>query len=235
MDNGFGSRISFPVLLFFSQVTNKKLIQDIYHYWNGTSAVFGKKLRKYTSVPEHADENTYFDNSFNRYLFWQHSGGLVNLLHYGDALSMANSIESRLPFMDYRLVEFVFSLPFYLKMKYGLGKYLHRKAVESFVPDYIVNNPLKFGFTTPLSMHFMTENEGSAIALLLSEKCLSRGIFSEKELRVLIEKHQSKKFNYARILFRLLSTELWFRNFIDNDMTTVNTASELNPNSIYSN
>jgi asparagine synthase (glutamine-hydrolysing) len=201
------------------RLLNKKFIQDLFHQWKGISSVFGHKLKAYTLIPEHSKVFVPFDNTFNRSLYYQHAGGLVNLLHYGDAISMAHSIESRLPFMDYRLVEFAFSLPYSFKMKDGFGKYIHRKSAELFVPEFILNNPLKFGFSTPLSKHFLKEQNHEILAILLSEKCLSRGIFNENGLKNIIDKHQSGRADHGRFLFRLLSAEIWFRIFIDDSVS----------------
>jgi asparagine synthase (glutamine-hydrolysing) len=128
---------------------------------------------------------------------------------------MANSLESRLPFMDYRLVEYSFTLPYWMKMKNGLGKYIHRVALENIVPDYILKNPLKFGFNTPISEFFKDNSVGSPVNILLSEQCLQREIFDREKLLKLIKTHQSGKRNHSRLLFRLYQVELWFRTFID--------------------
>lgn len=198
----------------YFRLLNSKFIQDFFFWWNDTQQIFGSKLKKYKLLTEHRNEGKRFDCSINKLLYYQHTGGLVNLLHYGDAISMTHSIESRLPFMDYRLVEFVFTMPYNFKLQNGFGKYLHRKAVEQIVPDYIRNNSLKFGFTTPLSKHFMSD-DNEALSILLSQRCLSREIFDKEGLEKIVNKHQAKKADYSRLLFRLLSVELWFQKFID--------------------
>ena len=116
--------------------------------------------------------------------------------------------------MDVNLVEFSFQLPYNFKMKNGFGKYIHRKAMENIVPQYILENPLKFGFNTPLSLHF-NSLDSEANQILLSETCLNRGIYDKNSLKQFIENHISGKRNNSTILLRLLSVELWFRHFID--------------------
>ena len=128
---------------------------------------------------------------------------------------MANSLESRLPFMDYRLVEFVFTLPSEYKIKGGVGKYIHRQAMRGIVPDFILNNPLKFGFASPLVHIFRSTEENSPLGILLSDKCIKRGLFFERAVRKALDEQNSGKKNHSRILFRMLSVELWFREFID--------------------
>ena len=74
---------------------------------------------------------------------------LSNLLFYGDRQSMAWSVESRLPFMDYRLVDFLNSTPEEFKIKHGWGKWLARKAFENELPDEIVWRENKMGWEVP--------------------------------------------------------------------------------------
>ena len=174
------------------------------------------QLKKYKHLDDYPLKPTGFDNILNKHLYKSHTGGLVNLLHYGDAISMAHSLESRLPFMDYRLVEFVFTLPSEFKISKGFGKYIHRKSMQGIVPDYILNNPYKFGFDSPLAFLFSSDFSNSPKEILLSDKCIKRGLFSKKYLEKLFEKQKNNTSDNSRFLFRLLNVELWFRNFIDN-------------------
>lgn len=198
----------------FMRLLNIDSIERVYQWRTRINKIFGPKLRTYHRIKDYPYEPEGFDESFNKALFKSHTGGLVNLLHYGDAISLSHSIESRLPFMDVNLVEFSFQLPYEYKMQNGLGKYIHRMAMKNIVPDYILNNPLKFGFNTPLSQHFESLHS-DANQILLSDRCLSRGIFQKGSLEKLIQEHISNKMNHSPILFRLLSVELWFRLFID--------------------
>jgi asparagine synthase (glutamine-hydrolysing) len=117
--------------------------------------------------------------------------------------------------MDYRLVEFVFTLPFIYKIQNGKGKFLHREAMRGIVPEYIIDNPVKLGFDSPLSELFSFEGEGTAISVLISDRCISRGLFSKDALIKSFKEQKEHKKNHSRLLFRLLSVELWFREFID--------------------
>jgi asparagine synthase (glutamine-hydrolysing) len=127
---------------------------------------------------------------------------------------MAHSLENRLPFLDYRLVELAFSLPDQLKVHNGLGKFIHRKYAEGIIPESITGNFKKLGFVSPLKQVFEQE-KFEAIDVLRSESLKNRGIIASKKLDSLIEEHRKGKKNHERILFKILSTELWFRNFID--------------------
>lgn len=146
----------------------------------------------------------------------QHLGTLVNLLHYGDAISMAHSVESRVPFMDYRLVEFVFKLPSRFKVREGMGKVIHRDAMKGIVPDFILEDKVKMGFNIPLMKIFLEDGPESPRGILLSDRTLNRGLFNGKALEKELN-NLSKDASLLPMLYRMLSVELWFRLFIDGD------------------
>jgi asparagine synthase (glutamine-hydrolysing) len=210
---------AYALKIYFRYLSNDfKILNRIYEYSSGISKVFTDKLRVIRRMSDSPYDNTIkFDCSINKELYRQHAGGLVNLLHYGDAISMANSLESRLPFMDYRLVEFSFSLPWKYKIHQDLTKYIHREAMKGILPDEILNSPLKFGFNTPVSHFFKKDNKlkTKPLDIILSKKCLSRGLFNKDELITIISEHDSGIKNHSTFLYRLLSVELWFQIFID--------------------
>jgi asparagine synthase (glutamine-hydrolysing) len=203
----------------FIRLQNFTFAEKIYHYKLGISKVFlGPMQNRYKRINDIPYYKLSFSQKFNEVLYKSHIGGLVNLLHYGDAISMSKSIESRLPFLDYRLVEYVFKLPFEFKMYDGIGKVIHRKALDRIVPDFILHNPLKFGFNTPIYQYFTSFNS-EAVELLLSETTLSRGFYNELQLKKIIQLQIDQKYDYATFLYRLLSVEIWFRLFIDKNTT----------------
>jgi asparagine synthase (glutamine-hydrolysing) len=206
--------ISSLVMLFVRQI-NSGWIHKLYYKLTGINSFYIGKLNKYVHIKDYPKKGRGFDSSVNAHLFESHTGGLVNLLHYGDAISMAYSLESRLPFMDYRLVEFVFSLPSIFKIKRGMGKHIHRKAMEGIVPDEILSHKIKYGFSTPLSQLFLEKGNNSPAAILLSKKCIERGLFSEKAIRKSLSDLERGKKDRTRFLYRMLNVELWFREFVD--------------------
>lgn len=197
--------------------SNIKYLKQFYYSISGINNLFIGKLKNYKPIEDYnIDRELSFDSILNFHLYKNHIGGLVNLLHYGDAISMANSLESRLPFMDYRLVEFVFSLPYDFKYNDGKGKYLHREAMRGIVPDNILDNKIKIGFETPLYHLFKDPSESSISKILLSNRTLDRKLFSKNNIEKAIKNQIDGKSDNSRILFRMLSVELWFRIFIDN-------------------
>ncbi|HLP71699.1 MAG TPA: asparagine synthase (glutamine-hydrolyzing) [Bacteroidales bacterium] len=201
--------------MIYVRLSSLKLLKRLYYRFSGMESFFRGRLEDFNEINDFPVMPSGFDDPMNEHLYKAHTGCLVDLLHYGDAISMAHSLESRQPFMDYRLVEYVFTLPYSYKIRDGKGKFLHREALRGIVPDDIIDNPVKFGFDSPLSQIFKDEGEGSAMSILLSDRCISRGLFSKKALiRAFREQKQNRK-DHSRLLFRLLSVELWFREFID--------------------
>lgn len=158
-------------------------------------------------------ENPGFDESFNSYLHKQHTGTLVDLLHYGDRISMANSIESRLPFMDYRLVEFAFQLPVQFKVNEGKGKIIHRQAMKDVLPGFINDNPYKFGFSTPISKIYMDKSKNSLSEMLCNGELVNRDLIDPDIIKRVVLQHQSEERNHSRVLYRLSGAEAWIRKF----------------------
>ncbi len=189
-------------------------VREWFRTWNGYESLFVGQLLSHRPFSEAHLGLERFESKLSRKTALLHQTGLVNLLHYGDAVSMAHSLENRLPFLDYRLVELAFSLPDQLKVHNGLGKFIHRKYAEGIIPESITGNFKKLGFVSPLKQVFEQEKFG-AIDVLRSESLKKRGIIDSKKLDSLIEEHRMGKKNHERILFKILSTELWFRNFID--------------------
>jgi asparagine synthase (glutamine-hydrolysing) len=157
------------------------------------------------------------DSKFKETLQKAHQTTLVSLLHYGDAISMAFSIESRLPFMDFRLVDLAMTLQDDFLIADGKGKYIQREALKNILPDYINNDVKKLGFPSPIN-DFFNQNKDLIKGILLDDKTLSRGLFEKKKLSKLISTNLDSPLNSSRFIFRLICVELWFRMFIDNDL-----------------
>lgn len=194
---------------------NIRFLRTFYELFTGSNKLIKSKLKgkRFDILGSSKKINEVF---LNYRLRVSHRNGLVNLLHYGDAISMSHSVESRLPFMDYRLVEFVFKLPSKFKIRDGMGKVLHRDAMKGIVPDVILEDRLKMGFNTPLLNIFLQTGTDSPRAVLLSERCLNRGLFDGKALEKALDR-LSKDASLLPMIYRMLTVELWFRLFIDGD------------------
>jgi asparagine synthase (glutamine-hydrolysing) len=204
--------------LYYAQMFVRSIFpwtHGIYRHIRGDEQVYQGELKR-TAVPHlalAADGNT--KERLNSTLKNQMSSGLINLLHYGDAISMAFGLESRVPFLDYRLVEFCFRLPGSFKYRNGFGKAILRDAMRSNLPSSIVDTRNKFGFTVPYAQWFRDHPEQTIENILFSQRCRERGLFEPTKMRKFIDAHLYKNKNHASQIFRWIMTELWFQRFID--------------------
>jgi asparagine synthase (glutamine-hydrolysing) len=136
-----------------------------------------------------------------------------NLLMVCDKTSMANSLEVRVPFLDTRLIEFAESLPPGLKLRAFRGKYLHKKAMEKWLPRQVVYRK-KIGFATPLGKWLRTSMRPFVHECLLSEDAAVNRYFDRKVLQGMCAKHESGQAEHQRHIHLLLAFELWHRQFI---------------------
>jgi asparagine synthase (glutamine-hydrolysing) len=111
--------------------------------------------------------------SFNEHLRFSFQTSLVNLLHYGDGASMAHSVESRLPFLDYRLVEFLAEVPSCYKIHDGWTKYIARLAFAGKLPDEICWRVDKMGWNIPEDYWFQNGLKEWALAEIKSSNILN--------------------------------------------------------------
>ena len=128
---------------------------------------------------------------------------------------MAASIESRVPFLDHKLVEFTAKMPRQLKLRGGTTKWVLREAMKGFLPAEILNRP-KMGFPVPLGDWLRGEFKHVVDEYILSERALARGIFEPKFVRELVTAHDAGE-DHASRLFRLINFEIWQRQFIDDE------------------
>ncbi len=155
-----------------------------------------------------------FDDQLTNVLYWELTRTrLPALLRYEDRLSMAFSIESRVPFLDHRLVELAFALPGALKVHQGWSKYVLRRALEPLLPREVVWRRDKKGFPTPIGRWLRDERGAEALALLRDPERRTRHIFPADALEREIETHCQGRADRSWQLWRALSTELWFRAF----------------------
>jgi asparagine synthase (glutamine-hydrolysing) len=138
-----------------------------------------------------------------------------NLLLFNDKITMANSIENRVPYLDIDLINFIESLPVSFKLKGKAGKYLHRQAVKKWIPKSIIERK-KRGFSTPVDQWFQNELAFTLNDLISSSDSFSNRFFNISVLKKIISDHRNKKHNYKHELFILLSLELWYKDFYKN-------------------
>ena len=140
---------------------------------------------------------------------------LPGLLHYEDRNSMAFSIETRLPFLDYRLVEYIFSLPPEQKIKDGVTKAILRNAMKGTLPEAVRNRKDKMGFVTPEDIWFRTVLREGIEEILNSKEFAERDYFDVPKLKQAFISHCEGKRNISFAIWRWVNLELWMRTFLD--------------------
>ncbi len=136
-----------------------------------------------------------------------------DLLMVNDKMSMANSIESRVPFLDTRLVEFVESLPTHFKLRHMTGKYLHKKALEKWLPRSVVHQKKK-GFDNPMQQWLRGRLRKHVDESLFASDSSIRRFFDIDQIRHMVSLHQAGKENFMRHIYLLVSFEMWHRRFM---------------------
>ncbi len=151
--------------------------------------------------------------SLSRMLYLDARGMLPDdLLLFNDKIAMANSLENRVPYLDVDLVNFIETLPLDLKLRGKTGKYIHKKAAESWLPATVINRK-KRGFLTPIDEWLKGDISGMVNDLVDSPGSLSSEYFNKQQIRQMLELHKTKKRDYQRQLFIILSLELWHKHF----------------------
>jgi len=140
---------------------------------------------------------------------------LHELLMKQDQMSMAASIESRVPFLDHKLVEFTARMPTRMKIRGKTTKWILREAMRGILPAEILERP-KMGFPVPLGDWLRREFASFVNEYVLSERTLARGIFNPDFVRKLVAEHNVGK-NHSTRIFRLLNFEIWHRQFVDGE------------------
>jgi asparagine synthase (glutamine-hydrolysing) len=189
--------------------------------------LFNSKLR-YDSPEQHINNSLYFEiKTF-----------LPGLLLVGDKLSMAHGLEERFPFLDNDLVNFAQKIPVKYKLgrlelmkkidenefrdkqklytEYDDGKSVLRRAMESFLPERIINRK-KQGFSAPDESWYRGENAAYMKDLLLDKKTVSSEYINPKYIQHTIDEHINHKANHRLLLWSLMNFEWWCRIFLNGE------------------
>lgn len=158
-----------------------------------------------------------------------------DLLIKADRMTMANSVELRVPFLDHKVLEFAARLSRNQKIRGWKMKYLLKKALAKHVPDEILHRR-KAGFPVPYATWLRNDLSGFVSDTLLDSKSLSRGYFQKAAVENLV-KSNAESGGYAKEIFSLVVLELWHRTFLDGRETpsSPRPGSNLSPASISAN
>lgn len=154
-----------------------------------------------------------FNNKLENKLYQDtYFSSLQKLLQYEDRNSMAFSIESRVPFLDYRLVEFIFSLPIKLKINKGWTKYILRKSMKGILPEKVRCRKDKMGFVTPQDL-WLKEIESDVRKIVNSFS--KRGYVKSEEIPKILDGYYNGNNSLGKIVWKAFCLEIWFRVFFE--------------------
>jgi asparagine synthase (glutamine-hydrolysing) len=154
--------------------------------------------------------------TLDRLLYLDIKTYLVELLMKQDQMSMSTSLESRVPFLDHKLVEFAMGIPSRHKVRYTAGKYLLKKAMADRLPHEILYRNKK-GFPTPIRPWLRGRLYDRVAALLTDGRMAERGIVRPEFVTRLLEEHRNGSSPATEGVWRLMNFELWCRVFLDGD------------------
>jgi asparagine synthase (glutamine-hydrolysing) len=150
----------------------------------------------------------------NRMLYVDTKTWLVDdLLLKADKMTMANSLELRVPFLDHKILEFAASLPGKYKVHGFTTKYILKRVLSNRVPQEILNRK-KVGFPVPYNAWLRTDLKDWIRDLLLDRETLQRGYFNRNCIERLISQNTALGGSYSKELFSLAVLELWHREFL---------------------
>jgi asparagine synthase (glutamine-hydrolysing) len=156
---------------------------------------------------------TNIHNETDRLLYLSQKLYLTDdILVKSDRASMQNSLEIRSPFLDHRLVEYVSMLPDRFKLKTLQTKYILKKVAEKYLPDEVIYRPKK-GFGIPITQWLREDLKEPMLDLLSKDRLESQGIFDYQAVHKLIDDHLNLRTNNRKLLWALLSLQLWIDEY----------------------
>lgn len=230
----------FKELLYSARML--KLLNESFHYLNIHKSIFALKTFAFFLLPEslktkarlqekgyinqafienHSSDNViagqlYDSTNLQKALLNHFEYKLEHLLKWEDRNSMWFSLESRVPFLDYRFVEKTLALPSEKVIQKGYTKYILREAMKGVLPEKIRLRQDKVGFGTPQDEWFRTAKfEDFIKQIITSKRFREREIFDAEKVQKLYEAHLKNEVNISKEIWKWINTELWFNKFID--------------------
>ena len=203
---------------------------DIENLFFDNFSVFSKRMQanlfssttreKIADVNPFARQNEWLEkcdaeDPLDRLLYTDTKTYLHELLMKQDQMSMAASIESRVPFLDHKLVEFTARMPREMKLRGGTTKWILREAMRGILPSEILDRP-KMGFPVPIGGWFRGEYKHIVDEYVLGNRAMQREIFNGDFVRKLVAEHNAGE-NHDERLWSLVNFEIWQRRFIDSE------------------
>lgn len=183
----------------------------------GMAGLLSADIRNHDYNPFDAFSQTFnrsdINSLANKMMYFDLKGSLPALLHVEDRASMAASLESRVPLLDHRIIEFMARVPTNIKFKGGCMKHMFKEAVKHTVPAPIMDRKDKMGFPTPLPQWTKGCAKDFVMDTLLSQKARSRGFFDAQAVEAAV----ASEHDYGRVVWGLMCMELWHKAYVDGD------------------
>jgi len=216
------------------------LLSETYHYLNNHKSLYGVKTFLYFLLPKNIKSkarvaekgylnpefvhnyssdnqvtgNIYSSDSLNNALFNHFEYKLEHLLKWEDRNSMWFSLESRVPFLDYRLVEKTLATPAKNIIHKGMTKHILREAMKGVLPENIRNRKDKIGFDTPQDKWFRTPKFKTYIEdTLNSNDFKTNGFINHEPAQKLYKKHLDGEINIAKDIWKWINMDIWQKQF----------------------
>jgi len=196
-------------MMFLSPMEKQSLYsEDLAENLNGIPS-----LIQTDPFPSHFQKMEPYDE-INKELFLDLNTYLVDdILVKVDRMSMAASLETRVPFLDHHIVEFLFQIPGRLKLKGMSSKWLLKKTMERLLPKENIYRK-KEGFSIPIKHWLRTELKEMMQDYLQESRIKKEGLFNAKEVNQLVDSHLKKKSNNSHQIWALLVFEIWKDNYL---------------------
>lgn len=136
------------------------------------------------------------------------------LLMRVDKMTMATSVEARVPFLDHKLVEFAMALPRHFKYRDGETKYLLKRALAGVIPERVIKRRKK-GFGAPINVWMLDRLGGFIEHTLFNSPLRKRGFFDYEFIAQLLKEQRARRVNYSFYLWSLLNLSLWYEQWIE--------------------
>jgi len=196
-------------MIFLSKKNKKSLYTaDLQRELDGIAPLYQR-----TPFRDILNESVYFD-SLNRELYLDLRAYLVDdILVKVDRMSMATSLETRVPILDHKVVEFAYSIPGDLKLKGLTTKWIFKKTMERLLPRQNIYRP-KEGFSIPMK-HWLRKDLKDLLLDYLSRKRIREGgLFNFEPVSRMIDSHLRQRENFSHQLWSLLVFEIWRENYL---------------------
>ncbi len=162
---------------------------------------------KYTQIPDQSN------SALRKILYFDQTSWLPdNLLERGDRMTMAASLEARMPFMDHELAALVSSMPEKMRINNRITKWVLREAMKNIIPQSILERP-KVGFRVPVNEWFQTSMKDYLYDHLTGTTSITKQYYHKNVLEKVLADHVSGKQNHEKLLWSLLNLEIWHQQY----------------------